>query len=105
MSKRLEMLEKLTSSGKADSFAWYALALEYRSADRVDDALLVFQRLRETDPDYVPMYLQAGSMLSAAGRLDEARQWIRSGIEKAQHKGDSHAGSELSELLERISMP
>jgi tetratricopeptide (TPR) repeat protein len=103
MPKRLEMLEKLTASGKADSFTWYALALEYKSLDRVDDAMAAFSRLREIDPDYVPMYLMAGSMLQAAGRLPQAREWIRLGIEKAHGKGDQHAGSELSDLLDRIS--
>lgn len=105
MSKRLEMLEKLTASGKADSFTWYALALEYKSLERVDDAMGAFRRLRELDPAYVPAYLMAGSMLQAAGRLDEAREWIRTGIEKAQHKGDDHAASEMSDLLDRITQP
>ncbi len=27
--ERLEMLEKVTASGEADAFAWYALALDY----------------------------------------------------------------------------
>ena len=105
MSKRLEMLEKLTASGNADSFTWYALALEYKSLERVDDAMGAFQRLREIDPAYVPMFLMAGAMLQGAGRLEEARAWIRTGIETARSKGDDHAASEMSELLERISLP
>lgn len=102
MSKRLETLEKLTASGSADSFAWYALALEYKSLNRFDDAMRAFGHLRGADPDYVPMYLMAGGTLQAAGRLEEAREWIREGIERARNKGDQHAGNELSELLERI---
>jgi tetratricopeptide (TPR) repeat protein len=105
MFNRLVMLEKLVGSGKADSFAWYALALEYKSAARIDDAMRAFRHLREADPNYVPMYLMAGSMLQAAGRLEEAQDWIRAGIEKARHKGDQHADDELSDLLERISSP
>jgi tetratricopeptide (TPR) repeat protein len=103
MSKRLEMLEKLSASGKADSFAWYALALEYKSVERVDDAMRAFQRLRETAPDYVPMYLMAGSMLQAMGRLDEAREWLTSGIEQARQKSDDHAKNEMTDLLDRIN--
>src|ERR1700678_394936 len=30
-SKRLEFLLKITAAGKADPFAWYGLAMEYRS--------------------------------------------------------------------------
>ncbi len=103
MSKRLEMLEKLVDSDQADSFTWYALALEYKSLGRVDDAIRAFQTLRGVDPNYVPMYLMAGSLLQEHGRLEEARDWIRTGIEKAKGKGDNHAGEELSDLLERLS--
>ena len=42
MNKRLQMLEKLTSSDSADSFAFYGLAMEYRKEGRVDDALATF---------------------------------------------------------------
>ena len=43
-SKRLDFLLKMTSSDKADSFTWYALALEYKGLGRVEDALATFQR-------------------------------------------------------------
>ncbi|MFW5740958.1 MAG: tetratricopeptide repeat protein [Myxococcota bacterium] len=100
MSKRLAMLEQLTGSGKADSFTWYALALEYKSAGRVDDALTTFSSLRERDPGYVPMYLMAGSMLIDAGREEEARKWLEDGMQRATEKGDSHACDEMQTLLE-----
>ena len=45
MNKRLEMLEKMTNSGQADSFAWYGLAMEYR---------LVFERLANLTGNGVP---------------------------------------------------
>ena len=102
MSKRLQMLESRVASGTADSFCWYALALEYRSLGRVEDAMRAFESLRRKDPDYVAMYLMAGSLLQANGRSQEARDWIRTGIEKARLKGDSHAGDELSDLLDRL---
>lgn len=102
MSKRLEMLERLTGSGKADAFTWYALALEYKSAERIDDALSTFETLRTQDPDYVPMYLMAGSMLVDVGREDEARRWLEEGMTRASTKGDTHAHDEMEALLETI---
>jgi tetratricopeptide (TPR) repeat protein len=103
MSKRLEMLEKLTANGGADSFAWYALALEHKSLGHVEEAMRAFRALRERDPGYVPMYLMAATMLQGAGRDEEAREWLREGIERARGKGDAHAGSEMSEFLERLA--
>ncbi len=99
MNKRLSVLEKMTASGAADSFAWYALAMEYRKEGRVDDALRAFGSLRERDASYLPMYLMAGQMLVEAQRVPEARSWLETGIELARSKGDSKTLGELESEL------
>jgi hypothetical protein len=99
MNKRLATLEKLTQSGSADSFAWYALALEYRKEGRTDDAVRAFSTLRERDAGYLPMYLMAGQMLNEADRSAEARTWLEQGIELARSRADSKALGELEAEL------
>jgi tetratricopeptide (TPR) repeat protein len=99
MNKRLLALEKMTSAGQADSFAWYALAMEYRKEARIDDALRTFESLRDRDADYLPMYLMAGQMLSSVERAEEARKWLEQGIEVARRKGDGKTLSELQSAL------
>jgi predicted Zn-dependent protease len=99
MSKRLEMLEGLARSGKADSFALYALAMEYRKEARAADALTTFETLRSKDPDYLPMYLMAGQVLLEAERSAEARVWLEAGIALASRKGDGKARNELEAAL------
>ncbi len=99
MSKRLEMLEKMTASGKADAFAWYGLAMEYRALGRSDEALRTFQTLREKDPGYVPQYLMAGQLLQKMGNAEAAKEWGDAGLAAARAKGDSHALSELESFL------
>jgi tetratricopeptide (TPR) repeat protein len=99
MNKRLEMLEKLTASGKADSFAWYALALEYRKEKRFEEALSTFEKLRDVDAEYVPMYLMAGQMLMESDRHAEAASWLEQGIPKARARGDTKAVAELEQAL------
>ncbi len=101
MSKRLLYLEKVTSDGSADSFAWYCLALEYKGLARIDDALATFTKLREKDPDYVPMYLMCGTMLMDAQHAD-ARAWLASGEKVASAKGDSKALGEIREALAKL---
>ena len=102
-NKRLEVLLKMTSSEKADSFAWYALALEYKGLGRIDDALSTFEELRKRDADYVPMYLMCGTMLVEANRREPAKEWLSSGLVAARKKGDGHAAGEIEAALATLS--
>jgi predicted Zn-dependent protease len=102
MNKRLAMLEKVTSSSQADSFAFYCLAMEYRKEGRVDDALGAFETLRGRDAGYLPMYLMAGQMLREAARLADASQWLKQGIELASQKNDGKALGELESELATV---
>ena len=99
MSKRLAYLEKITAEGSTDPFHWYCLAQEYRSLERHEEALTTFEKLRERNQDYVPMYLMCVQTLEKLGRTEEARAWASTGIENARKKGDSHALSELESAL------
>src|SRR5262245_22776333 len=94
-NKRLAFLEQAASAGTADSFALYALGMEYRKAGRVDDSLATFAKLREKDASYVPMYLMAGQMLTEAERKPEARDWLETGMRVARERGDMKALGEL----------
>jgi len=98
-NKRLAFLEKVTAEGSEDPLAWYGLAMEYRKLQRWDEALQTFTTLRTRKPEYVAMYLMCGQMLDEAGRKDEAREWLESGLATAKSKGDSHAASEIESAL------
>jgi predicted Zn-dependent protease len=94
---------KMTSSGNEDPFVWYGLAMEYRSLERHDEALVTFEALRTRTPGYVPMYLMCGQMLESMGRAADAKAWLTSGIEAARAKGDTHALSELEGALQALA--
>jgi|LNFM01.1.fsa_nt_gb hypothetical protein len=102
-AKRLAALEKMVAAGAKDPFVHYGLALEYRSADRKEDALAVFSTMREQFASYVPQYLMAGQMLIDLGRKDEAKQVLQAGIDAARAARDSHATGELESALAGIS--
>jgi tetratricopeptide (TPR) repeat protein len=99
VNKRLAFLEQTTRAGSADSFAWYALALEYRKEQRFDEAVSAFTSLRTKDPAYLPLYLMAGQTLVEAGRAADASAWFREGIELARERGDGKTLSELESAL------
>jgi hypothetical protein len=99
-NKRLAFLEQAVRSGSADSFAFYALGLEYRKAARVDESLAIFVALRQRDAGYLPMYLMVGQMLTEVGRNAEAREWLQAGIELAKERSDAKALGELESALD-----
>lgn len=99
MNKRRMMLEKMVETGQADSFARYALALEYKKEGDIGRAVAAFEELRSADPNYLPQYLMAGQMLIDAGRKDEARGWLEPGLALARESGNSQAAGELESAL------
>lgn len=102
MSKRLEFLLALTSSEKGDAFAWYGLAMEYRSLSRLDESVATFEKLRARSPEYLPMYLMCGQALASVGRVEDAREWFSAGIGVARKVGNEHSRSELEGALEAL---
>ena len=101
MSKRLAYLEKVVADGTADSFALYALALEYKGLGRVDDARRTFETLKAKDASYLPMYLICGTTLLDAGDAAGARVWLEEGAALARSKGDGKALGEIEDALSR----
>jgi tetratricopeptide (TPR) repeat protein len=101
-SKRLAVLEKMTSAGSTDPFAWYGLALEYKTLGRAEDAIATFDKLHALDPGYLAQYLMCGTLLAELGRHGEARTWLTDGATRARAKGDGHALSEIEDALARL---
>ena len=58
--------------------------------------------VRAQDAAYVPAYLMAAQTLKMASRLDDAREWVRAGVEAARKKGDDHALSELESFAAEL---
>jgi tetratricopeptide (TPR) repeat protein len=104
-TKRLEFLQKMCGQSPAtdDPMPYYALAQEYRSLERHEEALAAFEALRQKDATYVPQYLMCGQMLEQMGRLDAAREWLQAGVAAARAKRDQHALSELETALAALS--
>ncbi|HEX2734448.1 MAG TPA: tetratricopeptide repeat protein [Polyangiaceae bacterium] len=99
MNKRLLLLEQMTSAGKADAFAWYGLAMEYRRLGRAEDALQAFESLRSKFADYLAQYLMAGQLLKELGRTEAAREWLQAGFDLATTRGDMKTRGELEQEL------
>lgn len=85
-----------------DSFARYGLAMEYRNTGDLESAIREFRWLIAATPDYAAAYFHAGQTLERLGRLDEAREVYREGIEVTTRKGDLHTRGEILAALELL---
>ncbi len=96
------MLKQVLEQNPNDAFARYGLAMEYARDGQVDTALVEFQALLRSNPDYTAAYFQAAQALARGERLEEAREWLRQGIGCAERAGDQHAKSEMTAMLEEL---
>ena len=99
MSSRLEQLELLARKDPGDPFVQYAIALEYVSSDRLEEAAGILERLMEASPDYSAGYHQAGRVYERLDRDGEARRCYENGIVVADRQGDTKDLEEMREAL------
>ena len=98
MSRR-EKIEAMLADDPGDVFLRYSLAMELDKEGDHDASLARFAELTRDDPPYVPAFFMAGQQLARLGRVDEARAFLRDGIEAARTQQDHHAAGEMSEFL------
>ena len=96
---RLENLKKMLQSDPQDTFARYALGLEYMSAGENENARDTFEELRVLDPNYVATYYQLGKVFELLGDENEARKVYEKGVYVAASQGDEHTKQELEQAI------
>jgi predicted Zn-dependent protease len=96
---RVAMLTEILTENPNDAFARYGLAMEYSNQGEVERALEEFRKLLGVHPDYTAGYFMAAQTLARANRLDDAREMLGDGIVSAKRTGNTHAQSEMEEML------
>jgi len=99
-STRLETLKNMVAQQPGDSFLRYGLAMEYKNTGDLEAAIAEFRSLIEMNPDYSAAYFHGGQTLERLGKLDDARDLYREGIEVTTRLADLHARSELQAALD-----
>jgi hypothetical protein len=98
MSRR-EKIEAMLADDPRDTFLRYSLAMELDKEGDHDGSLTRFNELTLDTPPYAPAFFMAAQLLVRLARVEEARTYLRSGIEAARVQGNAHAASEMSEFL------
>ena len=99
---RVEALQQILAQNPANPLARYGLALEHVKAGDYEAAVGEFRALLDADPDYTYAYFHAAQTLEKVGRIEEAKELYRCGIEAAGRKADTHARDELQAALANL---
>jgi tetratricopeptide (TPR) repeat protein len=101
-TNRMEILKNMLAQNPRDSFARYGLAMEYANQGELERAVTEYRALLEVNPDYAAAYFHGGQALEKLGRVDEASELYRKGIEVTSRTGDQHTRSELQAALDML---
>ncbi|GAA0887026.1 MULTISPECIES: tetratricopeptide repeat protein [Sphingobacterium] len=99
MSTRLDQLNEFLKESPEDPFLKYAIAAEYLKQEDEQEAMLRFENLVHTNPDYVGTYYHLGKLYEKLNKQESAIATYRSGIEIARKTRNFHALGELQGAL------
>lgn len=99
---RIDSLKEMLETDPQDSFARYALGLEYMSGNEAEQARDIFEELRTLDPAYAATYYQLGKVYEMLGEEEHARRIYEKGIYVASSQNDAHTKSELEQALNEL---
>jgi len=100
---RIDKIQAMLQDDPRDAFLRYTLAMEYRKLDENDKSLeLLTDLANNEEPRYVAAFFMAAQQLVELDRIEEARTFLRDGIDEARTQGNHHAAAEMSELLSEI---
>ncbi len=94
---RIEQLQQLLAQDPASTFARYGLAMAYVQQGELENAIVEFEALLQHDPGYAAAYYHGGQTFEKLGRLDDARNYYRRGLDASR---DPHARGELQAALD-----
>jgi len=101
-NSRIDSLRQMLEADPQDSFARYALGLEYMSQNLLEEAKNTFEELRTLDPNYRATYYQLGKIYETLGDEQTAKKVYEKGIYVSASQSDFHTKSELEQALNEL---
>ena len=103
MSARANALRALLEQDPKNSFARYGLALDHANNGDLEAAVTEFKTVIANDANYCAAYFHGGQTLEKLGKLADAAELYKAGIEATKRTGDAHTRSELEGALSMIA--
>lgn len=99
MSSRISTLAKAVKEHPEDSFYKFTLALEMLKIEQPSKARVLFEAIRNDDPEYVGVYYHLAKLYAELNENKKALETYKEGIKIAEDQNDQHTKSELSAAL------
>lgn len=96
----IEEIEQMLQHEGDDAFLLHALGLEYVKLDRDDKARVCFERVLQTDENYVGTYYHLAKLLERMNERQQAISTYDKGMLIATQQKNTHAFSELQQAKE-----
>ena len=100
---KLATLSEILAQNPGDAFARYGLAMELASLGETDQSVAEFNTLLTQHPEYTAGYFMCAQTLLKVGRVDEAKERLKQGIESAERTNNQHARAEMQAVLDDLS--
>ncbi len=100
--KRLLQLEALMASDPSDPFLPYAIAQEFASAQKWDEAATRLEAIYGQFPDYLATYYQWGMALIHLNELSKAMDVLQKGYTLANRQDEKKVANEIGALIEEL---
>jgi Tfp pilus assembly protein PilF len=102
MSARISTLAKAVKEHPEDPFYRFTLALEILKINQPKKAKVLFESIRDQNPEYVGVYYHLAKLYEQLGENKKAQETYTSGIEVATRQKDGHTNSELKAALSNL---
>jgi predicted Zn-dependent protease len=98
----VDNLEAMLARGRDSAILRFGLGQEYLKLRQPDKAAVHLRAALEKDPKYSAAWKLLGQALAAAGKMADATQAYRQGMQAAEAKGDIQAAKEMAVFLKRL---
>lgn len=99
---RIQKLREFLKADPDDSFTNFALALEYVKLNQLQDALDLFLKIKNHNPEYVGVYYHLGKLYEQLEQPDAATECYKTGIGIAHRLQELHTANELQQALQEL---
>jgi tetratricopeptide (TPR) repeat protein len=99
---RIERINEMLKQNPTDSFLLFALGLEKIKTGSENEALLLFEKIIDTNPDYSGVYYHLGKLLEQKSESEKAIDVYEKGMQVCKKLNEQHNYNELRGALDLL---